>query len=347
MTITDIARMADVSVATVSRVINKKDKGVGAGTRKRILEIVEAQGFQPSAVARGLATKKSKIIGLVVQDLLNPYYPRMVKGVEDEAGDRGYHVVLCDGNNSEPKELACLDFLKEHYVSGIIYNSFNIASEKVLDRFVLEGIPLVFIDAKAELPGSGCVYVDNEAAMHRMVGELLAMGHKRIGFMAGFDSHSTRGRFKGYLRALEDNQIPMDPHLLVEGASTIESGCQAMEELLERNPWRMSAVVCCNDLMAIGALQALERRGIRVPEEISVAGFDDIEMSSVVKPRLTTISQPNYEMGRASARMLIEAIESGDKKGMGNLVFDPEMVFRESVAPVHPPAMVGRRKFVG
>ncbi|NDL68754.1 LacI family DNA-binding transcriptional regulator [Anaerotalea alkaliphila] len=335
MTITDIARMANVSVATVSRVINKKSKGVGEETRKKILAIVEEYNFQPSAVARGLVTKKSKIIGLLIQDLLNPYYPRLVKGVEDEANHRGYNVILCDGNNSEEKEINYLDFLNEHYVSGIIYNSFNIVSGRIRKKVVEASIPLVFIDAKVDIPGSRSVYVDNEAAMHEMVSYLIAKGHRRIGFMAGLaESYSTNGRFKGYLKALEEHQIHMDPALIVESQFNIESGVLAMEELLRRNPKGMTAVACCNDLMAIGALEELERKGIKVPEGISVAGFDNIEMSNIVRPRLTTVSQPNYEMGRTSARVLIDTIEGKVQKLEGDFVFSPELVVRDSVATI-------------
>ncbi|PKM52017.1 MAG: LacI family transcriptional regulator [Firmicutes bacterium HGW-Firmicutes-7] len=331
VTITDIAKIANVSVATVSRVINNKSKGVSEQTRTRLLKLIEEYNFEPNAVARGLVTKKSKIIGLLIQDIANPFYPRLAKGVEEEANLRGYNIILCDGNNSEEKEVNYLDFLNKHYVAGIIYNNFNNIGDKILNIIVNNSIPLVFIDSKIDIPGIRCVYVENEKAIYELVSYLISIGHRKIGFITGpMDSYSTNERFKGYIKVLEDNQIPIDYDLIVEGDYTIPKGYETMGILLDRKT-EMTVVVCCNDLMAIGAMEMLEERNIKVPDEMSIVGFDNIDMSRIVRPKLTTVSQPSYEMGRAAAKMLINIIENKSKKNDASVVFLPELVIRDSV----------------
>ena len=331
ITIKDIAEMANVSVATVSRVINNKSKGVGEDTRKRILEIVEQYQYQPSAVARGLVTKKSKIIGLIIPDITNPFYPRLAKGVEDEAHENGYNIILCDGNNSKEKETSYLDFLNEHYVSGIIYNNFHDISQTILNKIIKSSLPLVFIDSKMDVPGCKCVYLDNQLAMYNLIQYLIDMGHTRIGFMTGpYDSYSTDERYKGYVKALADNQIPFDETLIIEGDYVLQEGYNAMGRLLERNT-DMTVVACCNDLMAIGALEKLIEEDIKVPDEISLVGFDNIDMTRLVRPKLTTVAQPIYEMGREAAKMIISIIEGKSQKVQKNKVFKPTLIIRDSV----------------
>ncbi|QUI24028.1 LacI family DNA-binding transcriptional regulator [Vallitalea pronyensis] len=334
ITIKDIAEKANVSVATVSRVVNNKSKGVGEDTRKRILELVEEYNYQPSAVARGLVTKKSKIIGLIIPDLTNPFYPKMAKGIEDEASKHGYNIILCDGNNSMDKEAAYLDFLGEHYVCGIIYNNFKNISDTILNKILKSSLPLVFIDSKPEIKGCKCVYLDNHKAMYDMIEYLIHNGHRRIGFMTGpLDSYSINERYKGYLKALEDNGIAIDSDLVVQGEYAIKDGYDAMERLLETGT-DMTAVACCNDLMAIGAMEKIEELGMCVPEDISVVGFDNIEMTRLVRPKLTTVAQPIYDMGREAARMIINIIEGHGKHTQDNLVFEPSLVIRDSVKKI-------------
>lgn len=334
MTIKEIAEIANVSVATVSRVFNNKSKGVGDETRKRILDLIEQYNYQPSAVAKGLVTKKSNIIGLIIPDMTNPFYPRLAKGVEDEAHERGYHIILCDGNNSEEKEASYLDFLNEHYVTGIIYNNFNNISKKILNKILNSSLPFVSIDSKLEVPGCKSVYLDNQKAMYDLIQYLVDMGHKQIGFITGpADSYSTAERYKGYIKALEENKIVIDETLIVKGNYVLEEGYSAMEKLLERNV-NITAVACCNDLMAIGAMEKLKNEGIKVPEDISLVGFDNIDMTRVVTPKLTTIAQPSYEMGKESARMIIDMIEGKSKENSDYKIFKSSLIIRESVKKI-------------
>lgn len=334
VTIKDIAEKANVSVATVSRVVNNKSKGVGEETRKRILDLVREYNYQPSAVARGLVTKKSKIIGLIIPDLTNPFYPKMAKGIEDVAHENGYNIILCDGNNSKEKEAAYLDFLNEHYVCGIIYNNFHNISDVILDKILKTSLPLVFIDSKPDVKGCKCVYLDNQKAMYDLVEYLINNGHRRIGFMTGpLDSYSINERYKGYINALQDNNIPIDSDLVIQGDYVFKDGYDAMGDLLKKTS-DITAVACCNDLMAIGALEKLEDMGIKVPDDISVAGFDNIDMTRLVRPRLTTVAQPIYDMGRQAASMIISIIEGKAKEVQDNVIFEPSLVIRDSIKKI-------------
>ncbi|WP_273319953.1 LacI family DNA-binding transcriptional regulator [Vallitalea guaymasensis] len=331
VTIKDIAEKANVSVATVSRVVNNKSKGVGEETRKRILELIKEYDFQPSAVARGLVTKKSKIIGLIIPDLTNPFYPKMTKGIEDVAHEHGYNIILCDGNNSKEKEAAYLDFLNEHYVCGIIYNNFHNISDTILNKILKSSLPLVFIDSKPEIKGCKCVYLDNQRAMYEVIEHLLLNGHRKIGFITGpMDSYSTNERYKGYINALNDYGIPFDSNLVVKGDYVMKDGYYAMERLYNQTK-DFTAIACCNDLMAIGAIEKLEEMGIKVPEDISVVGFDDIDIARLVRPKLTTVAQPIHEMGRVAANMIIDIIEGKGSKVKDDVIFEPNLVVRDSV----------------
>lgn len=331
MTITDIAEIAGVSVATVSRVINNKSKGVSDATRERIWKIIEDNNFQPSAIARGLVTKSSKIIGLLIPDITNPYYPELAKGVEDAASEKGYNVILCDGGNSTEKELTHLDFLSEHYVSGLVYSNAVEISEATFNKMKKQKMASVFVDSKNASGSAYNIYVDNKNAMIDIVKYLYSNGHRRIAFLGGNPgSYSTIKRFEGYLEALDELHIPYDPQLMIEGDYVIGKARKQVRELMSRNT-KFTAICCCNDLMAVGALEVFEEMGMRVPEDISVVGFDDIYLARHMRPRLTTMKQPAYEMGRKSADVLIDLIEGKANDAKKNYVFETELKIRESV----------------
>lgn len=331
VTITDIARIAGVSVATVSRVVNNKSKGVSEGTRKRIWQIVDEYNYQPSAVARGLVTGTSKIIGLIIPDITNPFYPKLAKGVEDYASEKGYHMILCDGGNDPVKELDYLKFLEEHYVTGIIYNNFKEVSQETLGRLKNSSVPTVFVDSKVDIPQSRNLYIDNRGAMASVVHYLYAQGHRSIAFIGGpEESYSSNERFKGYKDALKDLQIPFDEKLVVSGEYTTAGGSRAVQIILSRNIGFTAAAVC-NDIMAVGVYDACESMGLRIPEDISVVGFDDIDIARLIRPKLTTVKQPTYEMGYKSANMLIDIIEGRQNKVGQDKVFDTDLMVRDSV----------------
>lgn len=334
VTITDIAKIANVSVATVSRVINNKSKGVSDETRQRIWKIVEEQDFQPSAVARGLVTKTSNIIGLIIPDITNPFYPSLAKGAEDAATERGYNTILCDGGNSPEKEASHLGFLNEHYVSGIVYNNFREISNSTLEIIQKSKVPTVFVDSKVDMLKTQNVYIDNKAAMKGVIHFLYEQGHRQIAFLSGpKESYASIRRFEGYLEALDELNIPFKEALVVYGEYVTEEAEAAFESLINREV-PFTAVACCNDIMAVGVYEKCEALGLNIPEDISVVGFDDILIARMLKPKLTTVEQPSYLMGHTSANILIDTIEGKGKKNGNKIVLETKMKIRDSVRKI-------------
>ena len=248
ITITDIAEIAGVSVATVSRVINNKSKGVSDATRERIWKIIEENNYQPSAIARGLVTKKSKIIGLLIPDITNPFFPQIAKGVEDAAAEKGYNVILCDGENKPSKELSHLDFLSEHYVSGVVYSNNIEISEETYEQIKKRQMKTVFVDSYTTSEKVYSVQIDNIKAMKEVIDYLYDNGHRRIAFIGGEESaYSSMERLSGYKAALDDHNITFDPDLVAHGEYKISSARKVIKELVSRNT-NFTAVFCCENI---------------------------------------------------------------------------------------------------
>lgn len=328
VTIADIARVANVSKATVSRVVNNKLEGVGKETRERILQIIEEYKFQPSMIARGLVTKRTKSLGLIIPDITNPFFPQLVRGAEDYANKNGYTLFLCNSDKSIEKEKDYINVFIEKSVDGVILTS-NI-SEKSSQYSALKNyaIPLVLLDRYVD--GSEYdvgVFLDNVKGAYLAVSYLLNKGHKNIAFITGPMSVTTSmNRFKGYEMALNEKKLEVDQSLIKEGDYLIDSGIKKVTELLEEGK-KFTAVFAGNDMMAIGAMKALKSRNIKIPENVEVIGFDNIELSQVVEPPLTTVAQPAYDMGVLGAKLLIKLIE-GKKLRTKNFVLEPELIIR-------------------
>lgn len=333
ITIKDIARKADVSITTVSRVLNNKSKGVGEETRKKILKIVEEENYIPNAVAKGLVTKKTNIIGLVIPDITNPYYPEIAKGVEDTAAEYGYNVLLCGTNNLVENEHKYIRILKEHYVAGIIYNSAQYVSEETFNKLERTEMPYVFIENTPLKDKNMRVYTDGEVGMEKLVDHLIEMGHKHIAFLSGpADNYTTKARMTGYKKALKKHGIEVDEELIKYGESTRASGYEMTKALIKEKK-KFSAVACFNDLMAVGALQKFHEKGISVPVDISLTGYDNVYVTKITTPKITTVEQPAYDMGCEAARILIDHIEN-DTKPTKAVSFEPKLKIRESVKKI-------------
>ncbi len=334
ITITDIASLAGVSITTVSRVINNKSKGVSETTRQKVWRVIEENNYQPNAIARGLVTKSSKIIGLLLPDITNPYYPQFSKGIEDTATRHNYNVILCEGGNDPSKEKVHLDFMTEHYVSGVVYSNADVISDETLEQMKKKEMKTVFVDSKIIDDQAINIHVDNHKAIEEVMHYLYSRGHRKIAFLGGIkDSYSTATRFEGYLKALDDLFIPFDQRLVVYGDFVLEKARVAVRQLLDKQV-PFSAIICCNDMMAVGAYEAFNERQIKIPEQISVVGFDDIYMSKHLTPRLTTIKQPAYEMGQKSAETVIAMIEGRLEGIKKNIILDTELMIRDSVADI-------------
>ncbi|WP_029688180.1 LacI family DNA-binding transcriptional regulator [Thermoanaerobacter sp. A7A] len=327
VTIKDIAKLANVSITTVSRVINNKSEGVSEETRNRILQLVKELGYQPNAIARGLVTKKTKTIGLIIPDISNPFFPDIARGVEDSAHIYGYNVFLCNTDDNLEKESEYINALKEKYVDGIIFTSSSIPKHEHIMELVKSGIPIVIMDRRVDSEDIYGVFLDNYEGGYIATKHLIDLGHKKIGCITGplYISNAIE-RLEGYKRALVDNEIEVDNRLIFEGDYKINSGIIGAEKLLEHE---VTAIFASNDLMAYGAYKAIRSYGYQIPDDISIVGFDDIQLSQILEPQLTTIRQPAYDMGLTAARMLIKLVE-GKKLKKKIINFRPQLIIRQS-----------------
>jgi LacI family transcriptional regulator len=336
VTIADIAREARVSKATVSRVLNDRADGVGAETRLRVKEVMERLDFAPSGAARDLATGRSRCIGLVLPDIVDPFSPLMIRGIEAALRGLGYGLFLCDSENDLEREKEQLRLLVERRVEGIILNPALSADASQLEVLERRSVPYVLLDRGIEagrsVPG---VYTDNRAGARMGVEYLLSGGARRLAFLNGPEGLSvSRLREAGVEDAFRAADLDFASIARGSGDYTVESGERFVDGLVDGGGACPSfdAVFAANDRMAIGVVRALRRRGIDVPGTVEVVGFDDIELASLVEPPLTTVAQPAFEMGRQAAQILFQAID-GKRQLKKSLLLDPKLVVRGTTRP--------------
>lgn len=311
MTIKDIAKQAGVSVTTVSKILNGRDENISDATRTRVKQVVQENNYITNAVARGLKTKKTNIIGFILPDIVNPYFPEIARGIEDVARDAGFGVIYCNTDNDLKREREYLEFLKARMVDGIIYTRTLQGSQAQTLKDV--DIPLVIVDRFADTGGKkniGRVYVDVAHAIYESTCKLAAAGCKNIALISSAYNDKT-DRYFGYVQALEDLGIPFREEAVYLHAFDLETGYAGMQDLLQRDNG-IDGVVCGNDLIAIGVLDALRKLAVKVPQQIKVMGLDDIYMANFTNPRLSTMAQPMLELGRVAAMMLIDHLLKGE-----------------------------------
>jgi LacI family transcriptional regulator, galactose operon repressor len=329
-TISDIAKRANVSKATVSRVINNKTEGVGEETKRRILDIIKELNYQPSLIARGLVTKRIHSIGLIIPDIANPFFPQLARGAEDAALKHGYNLFLCNSDNSLEKEKIYINAFIKKSVDGVILTSSWSKSIVQCQMLKESNIPFTLLDRYIEgMEQETGVFLDNEDGAYQATNYLLKNGHERIAFISGpFSVTTAWHRFQGFQKAHYDMGIPIDYQLIREGEYHLDSGRKFIEQLLAENI-TFTAVFAGNDMIAIGALKALKKQHINVPNSVEVIGFDNIDMASLIEPALSTVAQPTYDMGVLGAEMLIDLIEGKEIK-QNNLYLKPELILRET-----------------
>ena len=330
ITIDYIARMANVSKATVSRVINNKADGVGKETRARVQRLIDEYGYKPNLMARGVATSRTKSIGLVIPDITNPFFPELVKAIEHHASKSVYTVILFNTDSSPEKEMRSISTLIANRVDGVILDTVLQEQSQILYSFDKYDIPCVLIDRRTKtFDYAAGVFVDNEYAFYVAAEFLIKHGNQRIAFIKGpEDLSTTRERLMGYRSALKQYGLAFDPELIAKGDFSYESGYDAVMALHEKGT-EMTAVLACNDLMAIGAMRALRDLGKKIPDEVEVIGFDNIQFSQMVDPALTTMEQPLYELGSKAADAILALIE-GRRLSETNFRLEAKLVLRES-----------------
>lgn len=334
ITIKDIARRCRVSPATVSRVLNGFPH-VQAGTRARVQEEIRRVSYRRNGVARSLVLRKTRTLGLVLSDITNPFYAEIAKGIEDQATVHGYTTVLCSTNNLPERQHEYIQILLERRVDGLILGSARLREPEV-EALAQGGFPVVLVNRRLRSPQVDSVVVDNYGGALRLVEYLIRLGHSRIAHIRGPLQFSTGyDRFRGYRDALLAQDLQLDPRLVVAGAFRYADGRAAARRLLA-TPARPTALFAANDLMALGALEALAEAGIRVPEGMAVAGFDDVEPASYWGIRLTTMSQRISDMARLAVDLLLERIERG-RRDPRQIVLPPHLVVRGSCGGVREP----------
>lgn len=309
MTIKKIAELANVSNATVSKILNGKDKNISESTRQRVLEIVKSEGYIPNEIAKSLKMKRTKTIGIIMPDVMNLFFSELARGVEDAAERKGYSVILCNSDNKESKEKRYIQMLQEKMVDGIILTASESSASKSLKR---RNTPMVLLDREIAIDEKvGRITADNEKGAYNATNYLIQKGCKNIGIISADNKNKPSAqRLKGYENALVDNGLEVDKNKIFLQYYTIESGYIGTMTLLDRT--EIDSIFCGNDLIAIGSIRALKEKNIKVPDEVKVIGFDDISISQYMDPPLTTIKQPIYEMGEEAVRMLVSIIEKKD-----------------------------------
>ena len=335
ITISDIAKRAGVSKATVSRVLNNRPEGVGADKRAQIQAILDETGFQPSGFARGLATGVSHSIGLIIPNITNPFFPLLVRGVEDVLNRAGYSLFLCNSDGDITKEKDYVRVLMEKEVDGVILDSAVSDCDCQLDLLKVQGVPYVLLDRMIDGQTQYGVFLDNREGAQLAARYLLSQEGCKLAYLNGPATQSqSKLRQAGLEDVLREKGLPLDAILILQGDDSIHSGKRLIGEVLE--PWQLNsardnlpfnAIFAGNDLMAIGALQALKQRNIRVPEDVQLIGFDDIELAQLVEPALSTVSQPTFEMGSKSAELLLQLI-NGKKPRTKTVTLKPALVLR-------------------
>jgi LacI family transcriptional regulator len=322
-----------VSRQTVSRAINDKGE-ISPATRKRVMEAVRELGYRPSGVARGLATRRTCTIGLVVPDITNPFFPEVARGVQDVARNKGYSVFLCNTDESPDEELTVLDSLAAQPVDGIILFGSRI-SDQDLVAFADRYRPLVVLNRPSGHPGVSLILVDNHRGAELAVSHLADLGHVAIGMLAGpVTSPSSAQRVEGFCQAVAARGLPAREDWIISGQPTIEGGNRDTLRLLTQHP-QVTALFAYNDLRALGAIQACRDLGRRVPNQCAVVGFDDIRMAAMVRPSLTSVRVDKYFLGQQAMIRLLAMLDEPDTS-FPTIHVDVELVKRESASATDP-----------
>ena len=324
-----IARLANVSIATVSRAINGVPT-VNAEMAKRVWEVVEALDFVPNTQARALVSGRSRLFGLLISEITNPFFPELIQGFEDVAIEHGYEI-LVSSTNYDPKRMShCIRRMIERKVEGVAVMTFGI-EEPLLNQLANRQVPLVFVDIGPDRPGISLLKVDYERGIRQAVAHLTNLGHTNIGFVSGpLRLHSATSRLQAFHGAMRSSGLATRMEWILEGDHTLEGGVAAMERLIELKE-RPTALLCSNDMTAIGVMHTAWRARLNVPHDLSVVGFDDIHLAAMMMPPLTTIQMSRYDLARAAFCALRGYVEEPDAQaGRQEIVIPTELIVRES-----------------
>jgi len=340
-TLRDVAAAARVHPATASRALNPSTRLlVSEETAQRVTEAAERLGYRPNPVARSLRTRRSHTIGVIIPDLNNPLFPPIVRGLEDRLAEHGYVALIGNTDADERRERNLFDQMRARHVDGFVFATATLQSP-VLEEAAEAEVPVVLMNRTAQGYPFSSVSVDNEQGVRAAVAHLASLGHARIGHIAGPQEVSTGvSRYRGFRDGMEARGLTADEGRIVyAGGYSIEEGLRCGRELLERDGG-LTAIVAANDMLAVGCYGALDERGLTCPDGMSVIGFNDMPFIDRLRPPLSTVRFPHYQLGTEAATLLMERVEGGEGP-VKILYLAPELVTRGSTCPVPSDAGAG------
>ena len=327
----DIARIAEVSLGTVSHVLNGT-AGVREPVRRRVLDAVRSTGYQPSQLARGLRRVQTNVIGMIIPDITNPFFPAVVRGAEDLAFSNGYRLILCNTDNDHSKELVHLNELRTYLPAGLIVIPSTFSDLTVqAQSYRAAGAGVVCIDRLPKGWDGDSVTANNQTGAYQATRHLIKMGHKQLAVITG-PLHLTNAeeRLNGFKQALKEAKLELLPEYVQETTFDKQGGASKAKLLLRLIP-RPTAIFAGNDMIALGVFTAIREAGLRCPDDISVMGFDDLDIAETTNPALSSVSQSGYQLGMTAARILLERI-GGDAGPAKHVVIETSLKIRDSVA---------------
>jgi LacI family transcriptional regulator len=334
VTLRDVAARAGVHPATASRALNPETRIlVSEDTARRVLDAAAELGYSPNPVARSLRTRRSHTIGVLIPDLNNPLFPPMVRGLEDRLAAAGYVALIGNTDSDDQRERMVFDQMRARHVDGLVMATARLR-HPLLAEASRADLPVVLINRLAQDYSFPSVSVDNERGVRMAVTHLASLGHRRIAHIAGPQEMSTGlSRYRGFVTAMESSGLPVEADLAIfANAFTVEEGVRCARLLLERGTG-CTAISAGNDMLAVGCYTALDEAGLRCPEEMSVVGFNDMPFIDRLRPPMTTIRFPHYQVGTEAAQLLLERI--AEHTGPVKILYlAPELVVRGSTAPV-------------
>ncbi len=344
VTLKDVAALAGVHPATASRALNLETRALVSGeTAKRILAAADSLGYRPNTVARSLRTRRSHTVGVLIPDLTNPLFPPIVRGIEDRLAADGYVALIGNTDSDDERERLVFERMRARHVDGFVCATAHLSSP-LLAEAASAGIPVVLVNRYAKGYGFPAVSVDNERGIGLAVSHLVSLGHRRIAHIAGPQDVSTGLlRYRGFTDAMAAHGLAVDPALVAHAAAySLEEGDRCCRALLERD-LGCTAVAAGNDMLAVGCYAALETAGLSCPRDISVVGFNDMPFIDRLRPPLTSVSFPHYQVGTEAGRLMLELIAATGQHGAvpGDhaeiLYLAPELRVRGSTAPPRAP----------
>ncbi|MDO3694327.1 LacI family DNA-binding transcriptional regulator [Wenyingzhuangia sp. chi5] len=336
-TIYDIAKKLNITAATVSRALNKNPK-ISDATKELVLKTATEMNYEQNKLAQALKNGKSYNVGVIVSRIDSNFFASIIRGIEEELFNHGYHVIICQTNNNEKMEAENINTLLNAQVDGILMSISNINIDKniMFKKLLNKKIPLLFFDRKKSIPGISSITIDDFSAGYKATQHLIDEGCKRISHLSVDRNFEIfRDRFLGYKQALSDNNIPFDESLVIETKSNIEAGKEATKKLLKlQNP--PDAIFSSSDFSALGAIQELKSQGIKIPQEVCVVGFSNEPFTKFMELSISSIDQSPVEMGKTTARVFIQQIKNKEKHVEQKVVLEPKLIIRKSSSKQNP-----------